>query len=62
MGANPTVIGNWFLPPGRNSKETVPVSSLCLAAGRGAEDPLVEPVGGCPAGFTLPPIANAAAA
>ena len=42
--------------------ETVTVSSLRLAAGWGAEDPLVEPVGGCPAGFTLPPIANAAAA
>ena len=49
-------------PPGRNSNETVLVSSLRLAAGWGAEDPLVEQVGGCPARFMLPPIANATAA
>ena len=40
-------------PPSRNSTETVPVSSLRLAAGRGAEGP---------AGFTLAPIVNATVA
>ena len=48
-------------PPSRNSSETVPVSSLRLAAGRGAEE--AAAVGCCPAGFTLvAPIVNAAAA
>ena len=42
-------------PAAKRRLETVPVSSLRLAAGRSAEDPLVEPVGGCPARFTLPP-------
>ena len=39
------------LPSGRNSTETVPVSSLCLAAGQGAEG--AAAVGGGPAGFTF---------
>ena len=50
-------------PLGRNSSKTVPVSSLCLAAGWGTEeDPLVELVRGCPARFMFHPIANAVAA
>ena len=47
-------------PSGRNSTESVPFTSLCLAAGRGA-----AAVGGGPAGFTLapfPPIVNATVA
>ena len=47
-------------PPSRNSTETVPVSSLRLAAGRGAEG--AAAVGGGPAGFTLAPIINATVA
>ena len=47
-------------PPSRNSTETVPVSSLRLAAGQGAEG--AAAVGGGPAGFTLAPIVNATVA
>ena len=47
-------------PPGRNSSETVPVSSLRLAAGQDAEEAVT--VGGCPAGFMLAPIVNATVA
>ena len=46
--------------PGRNSTETVPVTSLRLAAGRGAEG--AAAVGGGPAGFTFPSIVNATVA
>ena len=47
-------------PRGSYSSETVPVSSLHLAAGRGAEEAVT--VGACPARFTLAPIINATVA